>query len=78
MADPAIHQEVEIAKSEAEKLIAKEGVTVEELRTLRNNIDEKRKAINRPIRLSIKEHDQLFGEPIQSLKDAAQRLGNKK
>lgn len=78
MADSAITQEVGIAKSEAAKLIATENVTIPQLRELRKNIDDKRKSLARPHRLAIKEIDQLFAQPIQDIKDAAQKLGNKK
>jgi hypothetical protein len=74
----AIEQEVQIASAEAAKLIEKEGVTIPELRELRKNIDEKRKSLARPLRVTIKEIDRLFDGPIQKLKDAAQALGNDK
>lgn len=76
MASGEINQEANIAAAEAAKLIATEGVTVPQLRQLRKNIDEKRKALARPLRVEIKEIDQLFAGPIQQLKDKAQDLGN--
>lgn len=78
MEDSALSQEVEIAKSEADKMIADPKATIEDLRRLRKNIDEKRKALCRPLRLQIKETDQLFAGPIQKLKAQAQILSNNK
>ena len=74
MPDSAITQEAEIANREALKLITNKDSTIEELGRLRKNIDQKRKDINRPHRISIKETDELFAGPIKLLKVAAQKL----
>lgn len=78
MASGEINQDANIAAAEAEKLIATDGVTIPQLRELRKNIDDKRKELARPLRIEIKEIDQLFAGPIQLLKDKAQELGNAK
>lgn len=84
MADPAITQEVEVATREAGKVIdttnkikirkdadltAATG-QVSEIKRLYKNIDGKRKSITAPLRQAIKEVDDLFKEPLTSLKTA--------
>lgn len=84
MADAAITQEVEVATREAGKVIdttnkikirkdadltAATG-QVSEIKRLYKNIDGKRKSITAPLRQAIKEVDDLFKEPLTSLKTA--------
>lgn len=73
-----LDQEIEIAAAETAKLTNQNDPPAEELRRLRRNIDDKRKAMAQAHRLAIKEIDRRFAAPIQALKDKLRELGNKK
>lgn len=84
MAEPAVEKEVEIANRESTKVAEKvyslkirkdEDLTeatnaVAEIKKLHKNIDTRRKSITQPLRLAIKNTDELFKDPLSRLKDA--------
>jgi hypothetical protein len=84
MADPTIDKEVEIANRESTKVAQKVHAIkirkdadlmeatrlVSEIKRLHKNVDGQRKSITAPLRLAIKNTDELFKNPLMRLKDA--------
>lgn len=88
MADAAVTQEVEIANRESIKVadvtqkikirkdtdLTQATGQVVEIKRLFKNIDTKRKSITAPLRLAIKEVDELFKDPLTRLSDAEKMI----
>lgn len=88
MADPAVNQEVEVAKAEAGKLAEQASVIkirsdddlkaandkLVEIKRVYKDIESRRQAITQPLNRAIKEVNDLFREPAGRLKEAEQAI----